>query len=51
MDRGDPVKLFRELRDKWLVDGEGTSFDAIHKLLQYEMHVGATVRGQADDIL
>jgi superfamily II DNA helicase RecQ len=46
LDGGDPVKLFREVRDKWLVEGEGTPFDAMHKLLQYGMHVGAAAKGK-----
>jgi hypothetical protein len=31
----NPVELFRTIRDKWLVDGEGTPFGYIHRLLNY----------------
>src|SRR6202047_4575783 len=33
----NPVDIFRAVRDKWLVDGEGTPFGYIHRLLNYGM--------------
>ena len=33
----NPVEAFRAVRDKWLVDGEGTPFGYIHRLLNYGM--------------
>ena len=33
----NPVEAFRMVRDKWLVDGEGTPFGYIHRLLNYGM--------------
>jgi len=44
----NPVEAFRAVRDKWLVDGEGTPFGYIHRLLNYGMHAGknATTRSR-----
>jgi len=28
MEGGDPLQVFREVRDKWLVDGESSPFSA-----------------------
>jgi hypothetical protein len=36
----NPVEVFRTVRDKWLVDGEGTPFGYIHRLLNYGMNAG-----------
>jgi hypothetical protein len=33
----NPVDMFRAVRDTWLVDGEGTPFGYIHRLLNYGM--------------
>jgi hypothetical protein len=33
----NPVEAFCAVRDKWLVDGEGTPFGYIHRLLNYGM--------------
>jgi hypothetical protein len=33
----NPVDMFRAVRDKWLVDGEGSPFGYIHRLLNYGM--------------
>src|SRR6202022_987198 len=33
----NPVDMFRAVRDKWLVVGEGTPFGYIHRLLNYGM--------------
>src|ERR1700737_2990499 len=34
----NPVEAFCAVRDKWLVDGEGTPFEYIHRLLNYGIH-------------
>jgi hypothetical protein len=34
----NPVEAFCAVRDKWLVDGEGTPFGYIHRLLNYGIH-------------
>ena len=36
----DPLEIFRAVRNKWLVDGEASPFNAMHKLLQYGMRMG-----------
>jgi hypothetical protein len=39
---GDPVKVFRKMRDKRLVNEDGSTFNTMRKLkLQYRMRVGA----------
>jgi hypothetical protein len=51
----NPVEVFRTVRDKWLVDGEGTPFGYIHRLLNYGMAAGrnattrSRIRWAADD--
>jgi hypothetical protein len=44
----NPVDAFRSQRDKWLVDGEGTPFGYIHRLLNYGIHASknATTRSR-----
>jgi len=32
---GNPLDVFRAVRDKWLVEGESTPFDYIHTLMNY----------------
>jgi hypothetical protein len=48
MEGDDPLEIFRGVRDKWLVDGEASPFNAMHKLLQYGMRaenvIGRAVR-------
>jgi hypothetical protein len=39
----NPMEVFRTVRDKWLVDGEGTPFGYIHRLLNYGMNAGRKV--------
>jgi hypothetical protein len=43
---GDDPEIFRGVRDKWLVDGEASPFNAMHKLLQYGMRVGLAIGGR-----
>ena len=31
------VSVFRQVPNKWLVDGEGSPFNMIHKLMRYGM--------------
>ena len=45
MEVDDPSEVFRGVRGKWLVDGEPSPFNSIHKLLQYGMRVGFSVGG------
>ena len=46
MEGDDPLEVFRGVRDKWLVDGEASPFNAMHKLLQYGMRVGMAMGGR-----
>jgi len=46
MEGDDPLEVFRAVWDKWLVDGEPSPFNAMHKLLQYGMRVGMAMGGQ-----
>jgi hypothetical protein len=51
----NPVEAFCTVRDKWLVDGEGTPFGYIHRLLNYGMQAAkntttrSRVRWSADN--
>jgi len=44
----NPVDSFRSQRDKWLIDGEGSPFGYIHRLLNYGIHASknATTRSR-----
>jgi hypothetical protein len=42
----DPLEIFRAVRDKWLVDGAASPFNAMHKLLQYGMSMGSVASGR-----
>src|SRR5277367_2299895 len=46
MEGDDPLKIFRGVRDRWLVDGEASPFNAMHKLLQYGMRMGLAASGR-----
>jgi len=46
MEGDDPLEIFRGVRDKWLVDGVASPFNAMHKLLQYGMHIGSATSGR-----
>jgi len=46
MEGDDPLEVFRGVRDKWLVDGEASPFNVMHKLLQYGMRVGMAMGGR-----
>jgi len=43
---GDPLAVFRQVRDKWLTEGEASPFNTMHKLLQYGMQVGGLAGGR-----
>lgn len=43
----DPMVTFKHVRDRWLVDGEPTPFNYIHKLLNYGM--GAVKHSRSKD--
>ena len=45
MEGDDPLEIFRGVRDKLLVDGEASPFNAMHKLLQYGMRVEIVMGG------
>lgn len=36
----NPVPIFRQVHNEWLVEGEPTPFNYIHKLLNYGLHIG-----------
>ena len=46
LEGDNPLEVFRRVRDKWLVDGEATPFNTMHKLLQYGMQVGLAAGGR-----
>ena len=46
MDGGDPLEVFRRVRDRWLVDGAASPFNTMHRLLQYGMRVSMSASGR-----
>jgi len=46
MEGDGPLEVFREVIDKWSVDGEPSPFNTMHKLLQYGMRVGMAIGGR-----
>jgi len=45
-ERYDPLQLFRNVRDIWLVENEATPFGYLHKLLNYGFKAGKDGRGR-----
>ena len=42
---GNPLDVFRVIRDKWLVEGQSTPFDYIHTLLNYGLAAARNAPG------
>jgi hypothetical protein len=42
---GNPLDVFRRVRDKWLVEGQSTPFDYIHTLLNYGLAAARNAPG------
>ena len=46
MFRADPLTTFKRIRDNWLVEGEPSPFNYIHKLLNYGMNSAKDAGGR-----
>ena len=42
----NPVPIFRQVHNEWLVEGEPTPFNYIHKLLNYGLHIGKDTKSR-----
>jgi hypothetical protein len=48
--RADPLTMFKRVRDNWLVDGEPSPFNYIHKFLNYRMNAAKDAGGRCNGL-